>query len=69
MLDKILENEKLIYKAASYLKNYSNIDDLYQAGCMGIIKGYKNYDESKNTKFSTYIYSYIGVFVRCLPVY
>ncbi len=59
MLDKILENEKLIYKAASYFKNYSNIDDLYQAGCMGIIKGYKNYDESKNTKFSTYIYSYI----------
>lgn len=55
----ILENEGLIYKIASYFKGYSNIDDLYQAGCMGIINGIPNYDETKNTKFSTYIYSYI----------
>lgn len=55
----ILENEGLIYKAANYFKNYSTIDDLYQAGCIGIIKGLPNYDKTKNTKFSTYIYSYI----------
>ena len=54
----ILENEGLIYKIASYF-NYGSIDDLYQAGCIGIIKGYNNYKENMNTKFSTYIYSYI----------
>ena len=56
--DIILENEGLIYKAASYFKGY-NIDDLYQAGCLGIISGAPNYDETKGAKFSTYIYSYI----------
>lgn len=55
----ILENEKLIYKLAHKFKNYASIEDLYQAGCIGVIKGAPNYDKSKNTKFSTYIYTYI----------
>ena len=59
VLNLILENEKLIYKAASYFSSYASIEDLYQVGCIGIIKGYPNYDQTRNTKFSTYIYSYI----------
>ena len=55
---KIKENENLIYKLASKYKNYYNFDDLYQAGCIGVIKAYKNYKEN-NTKFSTYAYKYI----------
>lgn len=55
---KIKENENLIYKIASKYSNYYNIDDLYQAGCMGIIKACKNY-KNNNTKFSTYAYKYI----------
>ena len=55
----ILENEGLIYKIASKFRNYASIEDLYQAGCIGIIKGFSNYDESKGVKFSSYIYSYI----------
>ncbi len=55
----ILENEGLIYKIANYFSSYYSIDDLYQVGCIGIIKGYANYKENMNTKFSTYIYSYI----------
>ena len=55
----ILENEGLIYKVASYFTDYANKDDLYQAGCIGIIEGLPNYDSAKGTKFSTYIYSYI----------
>ena len=55
---KIKENESLIYKLASRYKDYYNIDDLYQAGCVGIIKACKNYNES-NAKFSTYAYKYI----------
>ena len=55
---KIKENENLIYKLASKYKNYYNFDDLYQAGCIGVIKAYKNYKDN-NTKFSTYAYKYI----------
>ena len=55
----ILDNEGLIYKLAYKFTRYASIDDLYQAGCIGIMKGFSNYDESKNVKFSTYIYSYI----------
>lgn len=55
----IIENEKLIYKLAHYFSNYASIEDLYQAGCIGIIKGFPNYDKERNVKFSTYIYSYI----------
>ena len=55
---KIKENENLIYKLASRYSSYYNIDDLYQAGCIGIIKALRNYKES-NTKFSTYAYKYI----------
>ncbi len=54
----IKENEWLIYKISSrYKENYS-IDDLYQAGCIGIIKASKNYNDN-NIKFSTYAYKYI----------
>ncbi|MBR3362809.1 MAG: sigma-70 family RNA polymerase sigma factor [Bacilli bacterium] len=55
----ILENEGLIYKLAHRFTKYACIDDLYQAGCVGIMKGFSNYDKSRNVKFSTYIYSYI----------
>ena len=41
-----------------YFRGY-DIEDLYQVGVMGIIKAYNNYKENKNTKFSTYAYSYI----------
>lgn len=55
----ILENEGLIYKLAYLFNNYASTEDLYQAGCIGIIKGFPNYDKTKKVKFSTYIYSYI----------
>lgn len=54
----ILDNEGLIYKCANKFRN-EDIDDLYQAGCIGIIKASKNYNPSFNTKFSSYAYSYI----------
>ncbi|MBO7527258.1 MAG: SigB/SigF/SigG family RNA polymerase sigma factor [Clostridia bacterium] len=54
--------EKLIQENAplikSLIKRYLNkgieYDDLYQLGCLGFIKAISNYDESFNTKFSTY---------------
>jgi len=57
--NKIIENEGLVYKIASRYKDYYNMEDLYQAGCIGIMKAYKKYNMNSNSKFSTYAYKYI----------
>lgn len=55
----ILENQNLIYSITKYFESYRNKEDLFQAGCIGMIMAYKNYDESMNVKFTTYAYTYI----------
>lgn len=55
----IMENKGLIYKVINKYKYYCDVDDLYQVGCIGLIYAYKNYNESFNTKFSSYAYLYI----------
>lgn len=55
----ILENEGMVYKIINKYKNYFELEDLYQVAVMGIIKAYKNYDASYNTKFTSYAYPYI----------
>lgn len=55
----IKDNEGLIYSIASKYSNYYNLEDLYQAGSIGIIKAYKNYNSNSDVKFSTYVYKYI----------
>lgn len=55
----ILENKNLIYSIAKYFEKYANKEDLFQAGCIGMIMAYKNYDENMDVKFTTYAYSYI----------
>ncbi len=59
MEELILEYEKLIYAVMRYFKNYPNKEDLFQVGCIGLINAYNNYDNTSDTKFSTYAYSYI----------
>ena len=51
-------NEKLIYKIANRFYNYDK-EDLYQVGVIGLLKAFKNFEESVETKFSTYAYDYI----------
>ena len=55
----ILENKNLIYKISMMFTNYTNKEDLFQVGCIGLINAYKKYDKSFNTKFTTYAYPYI----------
>lgn len=57
--DLIISNNKLIYHIISKYQNYYEIEDLYQAAVIGIIKASKNYCDNTNTKFTTYAYSYI----------
>jgi len=55
----IAQNKNMIYKIAHYLDNGSNIEDLFQVGCIGMIKAYEKYDPSIGTKFSSFAYFYI----------
>ena len=55
----IKDNERLIYSIASNFKNYKSIEDLYQAGCLGLITAYKHFDTTRDCKFTTYAYPYI----------
>ncbi len=55
----ILENKNLIYSITKYFEKYANKEDLFQAGCIGMIMAYKNYDKNMNVKFTTYAYPYI----------
>ena len=55
----IMENERLIYSIVKRFKTNQNEDDLFQVGCIGMIEAYKNYDETKNVKFTSYAYTYI----------
>lgn len=58
-LSELIENNKnLIYKITTLYTN-SNKEDLFQVGCIGLINAYKKYDESYNTKFTTYAYPFI----------
>lgn len=55
----ISSTSKMIYMIINnYFKGYEK-EDLYQVGVIGVIKAYNNYKENKNTKFSTYAYTYI----------
>ena len=59
ILKNIKDNESLIYKIANKYKCFYNIDDLYQAGCIGVIKATKKFNNKTNVKFSTYAFKYI----------
>ena len=60
MEGQILANKNLIYYLISrYFTKYPNKDDLFQAGCIGIINAYNNYKPEYNVKFTTYAYSFI----------
>lgn len=50
--------ELFVYKIA---KKFYNVEeaDLYQAGCIGLIKAYRKFDESLDINFMTYAYKYV----------
>jgi RNA polymerase sigma factor (sigma-70 family) len=58
-LNDIVElNKGLIYKIANMFYGVDK-EDLFQAGALGVMKAYKNYQENGTTKFSTYAYEFI----------
>lgn len=56
---KLIEQYELyIYKIARKFYNVE-VSDLYQAGCIGLIKAHRKYDENGGANFMTYAYKYI----------
>ena len=52
---KISENLGLVHACCRrFVGRGVEYDDLYQAGCMGLVKAVDNFDESRNLKLSTY---------------
>ena len=54
----ILENQDLIYSIIHKFRS-RDYEDLFQAGCVGLIKAYKRYKEDLDVKFTSYAYNYI----------
>ena len=51
----IEENLGLVHSCAGRFRNRGlEYDDLYSAGCMGLIKAYDNFEEERGLRFSTY---------------
>lgn len=55
----VYENKNLIYSIANSFTKYSNVDDLFQVGTIGLIKAYKKFDPNLNVKLTTYAHSFI----------
>ena len=46
---------KACFKCYSKINNRGeNVDDLFQVGCIGLMKAIDNFDLEQNVKFSTY---------------
>lgn len=59
--NKLVENNtRLVWSVVGKIK-YSGYDkeDLFQVGCIGLIKSIDKFDKSFNVKFSTYAFTYI----------
>ena len=58
-MEEVLDYEGLIYSIISKYPKRFDRDDLYQVGMLGLIDAYKHFDNSYETKFSTFAYYYI----------
>ena len=56
--DLILENQNLIYSIIHKFRS-QDIEDLFQVGCIGLIKAYQKYNDTVNVKFTSYAYNFI----------
>ncbi len=56
--DFIVENQNLIYSVIHKFRS-KDIEDLFQVGCIGLIKAYRKFDTMMNVKFTSYAYNFI----------
>ena len=60
-IDEIIDSQDLKNIIMSVAKKFYNVEkkDLYQAGYIGAIKAYENYNDNSDVKFTTFAYKYI----------
>ena len=58
-MDTLLDYEGLIYSIINKYPKRFDYDDLYQVCMIGLIDAYKHYNDSYETKFSSFAYYYI----------
>ena len=56
--DLIINNQNLIYSIIHKFRS-KDYDDLFQAGCIGLINAYNNFNGNQGIKFTSYAYNYI----------
>ena len=54
----IEDNRNLIYSVIHRFRG-SDYDDLYQVGCIGLLKAYQSFNKEYNVKFTTYAYQFV----------
>ena len=54
--EEIEKYSNYIYSIMKKFNNYKNKEDLFQAGCIGLINAYNRFDPSMGAKFTTYAY-------------
>ncbi|MFL0196439.1 sigma-70 family RNA polymerase sigma factor [Clostridium sp. WILCCON 0269] len=47
---------KLVSEQYRHFKSKHSYDDMFQTGCLGLVKATRDFDESRGMKFSTYAY-------------
>ena len=57
--EQIMEYKNYIMSLTRYFDGYKSKEDLFQVGCIGLMKAYSRFDPSFGVKFSTYAYSHI----------
>lgn len=64
-IDKLVTSHlRLVWKIVSGYKNYRHPpDDLFQEGCMGLMRAARKFDPNKNVRFSTFATSWICAFI------
>ena len=58
-MESLLDYDGLIYSIISKYPSRFDRDDLYQVAYIGLMDAYKHYNNSYDTKFSTFAYYYI----------
>lgn len=49
----------VVCKIARYLSEYADFDDVYQSGCIGLLRAIQKFEPRPGVKFSTFAYWYI----------
>lgn len=57
--EQIMEYKNYIMSLTKYFEGYKSKEDLFQVGCIGLMRAYEKFDPSYGVKFSTYAYSHI----------